>query len=68
MYNLTSVIHALCTLKYITMGSTMRTNEIFVLVLISIFETIGKAFLGYVILCCNVIFQFRTTLITLISL
>lgn len=49
MYDLTFVIHALSTLKCITMGCTMRTNEIFVLVLPSIFETIEKAFLGYVI-------------------
>lgn len=64
MYDLTFVIRALCTLKCVTMGSTMKTNGTFVLILSSIFETIGKAFLSYVI----VIFQFRTNLIIFISL
>lgn len=68
MHDLTFVIHALCILKCITMGSTMKTNEFFVLTLYSIFETIGKVFLGYVILCCDVIFQFTNTFITFISL
>lgn len=64
MYDLAFVINALCILKCITMGSTMKINEFFVPTLSSIFETIGKAFLGYVILCCDVIFQFRNTFIT----
>lgn len=52
------------TLKCVTVGSKMKNFILCVFILSAVSVKTGKAFVGYVTLSCDTIFQFRTILAT----